>query len=141
MAATPQHGRQQPQQRPDGAHQPLGQRVAQKYLEQEEQSGEAGIDQPRPMGFIADRRLDPGLAQIEPALAGEEIAYLDEPHRVVGVEQGFRRAGPIDRDQLEADGEPGEQQQDGEARLTQGRGHRSARRIRRNAPQACPPTR
>jgi hypothetical protein len=42
------------------------------------------IDQPRPVHRHALRRVQPVLRQIEPALSGEQVAHLDEPHGVVG---------------------------------------------------------
>ena len=58
------------------------------------QPGKAGIDQARPMGVVAGRRVEADLVQIEPAAAGEEVAHLDEPHGVVAVEQALAHLGP-----------------------------------------------
>ena len=47
------HRRQQPQHRPDGAHQPLGDRGLGEQAEEPERAGEPGIDQPRPVRLVA----------------------------------------------------------------------------------------
>ena len=109
-------GRQQPHQRPPGAHQPL-RRLRLEGLEQQVEAREPGIDQPRPVRVVAGRRLNPRIVQVEPALPGEPGAHLDQPHGVVGVEQGLRRLPPVLQQQSERDDEPHQRHQDAEIRL------------------------
>ena len=55
-------------------------------------------------------------------MPAEPGAQLRKPHRIVGVEQGLAGLGPVLRQQLEHDEQPGETKQEREIRLAR-RGH------------------
>ncbi len=116
------HGGKQPQQRPPRAHQSLGVGLVGEQMEKSEQARQAGIDQPRPMHVDADRRLQPRLMQVVPAAqqarAVEPRTHLDQPHRVVGVEQRFRSLRPVQQEQHQRHHQPRQAEQSGEIRLT-----------------------
>ncbi len=73
------------QQRPQDRGDPLRPDRAGEAARQEDQAGDRRIDEARPV-----HRRRAGMAvldEIEPGLAGEEVAHLHEPHGVVGVGQ------------------------------------------------------
>jgi hypothetical protein len=118
MAAIPGDGRQQPEHRPPGAHQPLG-GLRLDPLEEQVKPGETGIDQPRPMRVIAGRRLHPRGVHVEPALAREPGPHLDQPHGVVGAEQGFGGLRPVLQQQAKRDQQPHQHHEGAEIRLAE----------------------
>ena len=62
----------------------------------EDDGGDRRIDQPRPMHDEAAFRPHPVLMQVEPALAGQQVADLDQPQQTVIVAAGigqFAKAG------------------------------------------------
>ena len=85
--------------------------------ENPQRAGEPGIDQARPVRLVAAGEAP--LREVVPALPGEPVAHLHEPHRVVGVEQGLRGHGPVLRHKLDHDEQPGEPKQEREVRLAQ----------------------
>ena len=110
------HGRQQPQHRPNRAHQPLGKGGGGELAEQPQHSGEPGIDQARPVGVIALGRAEPRFVQVEPTMAIDETAHLDKPHGVVHVGQSQRGLCPVVRQELRNDDEPCEAQKKRDAK-------------------------
>ena len=62
----------------------------------EDDGGDRRIDQPRPVHDEAAFRPHPVLMQVEPALAGQQVANLDQPQQAVIVAAGIgqlRKAG------------------------------------------------
>ena len=75
---------QQERRRPEDGRHPLGERLRQHHRAGPDQHRERQVDQPRPVHCHPVRRVQPVLHGIEPALAGEQVADLDEAHGVVG---------------------------------------------------------
>jgi hypothetical protein len=105
------HGRNEPQHRPDGPHQAFGGRVVGEAVEYQEKSGKAGIDQARPVRVIAGGRTETRFVQVEPAVAGQELAHLHEPHGVIRVVEGLRRLRPVKDNKLHRNDEPSESEE------------------------------
>ncbi|HET6195992.1 MAG TPA: hypothetical protein VFE12_09565 [Acetobacteraceae bacterium] len=78
-----QQRRAEQQGRPQYQRDRLGARRAQQRPQQQNETGQGSIDDSRPVHQHA-RRIEPILHQVEPALSGDEIAHLDQPHGVVG---------------------------------------------------------
>jgi hypothetical protein len=97
--------------------QPFGERAIDEGVENQKEAGEARVDQARPMGIVAQWRRQARLVQIEPALAGQERAHLDQPQRIVRVVHRDRRHRPILGHQLHQDQEPGQAKKENEVRL------------------------
>ena len=83
----PQHRHRQRQERGDAARQPFGPHRAHQWLECQDQRCDRQIDNPGPMHVKPDRRIEPILAQIKPALPSEQRAHLHQPHVIVGIAQ------------------------------------------------------
>ena len=75
---------QQQRHRPHRGGNALGQRRRHDPFACPDQRGERQVDQPRPVHRHAFGRCQPVLREVEPALPGEEVAHLDQPHGVVG---------------------------------------------------------
>jgi hypothetical protein len=74
------------------------------------------------MHVDAAQRLQPRLVQIVPAAQQprtvEPRTHLDQPHRVVGVEQHFDGLRPVHQEEHQRHHQPGQTEQSGEIRLT-----------------------
>ena len=82
VARHPDDAEQQSEQqpgRPHRQHQALRRRGWQRQLGGAQEDGDRQVDQPRPVLGRVQRVRD-----VEPALAGEQVADLHQPHGVVG---------------------------------------------------------
>jgi hypothetical protein len=109
------YGGEQPDKRPSGAHERLGEVGCCKGPESEKEAGKPSVDRARPMGVVAGRRVEANFVQVEPAAAGEEFAHVDQPHGVVAVEQAVTHLGPPLGKQKAPGCRPGHEEQDRES--------------------------
>ena len=89
--ADGEHRHQQQQQRHREGGGPLGIGHRHELREQPHQPRQRRIDQPRPVHQRALGRAHAVLKQVEPALPGEQVAHLHQPHHVVGIGKAPRR--------------------------------------------------
>ncbi len=71
--------------RPEVHRQEFGRGPPDEGLGEQDQPGDRQVDEARPVHQDAGRRREPRLEEIEPALAGQELADLDEAHRRIGI--------------------------------------------------------
>jgi hypothetical protein len=87
LACQPRYAgevQQQQRGRPDSCGHALRQLRWRDHRAGANEGGERQIDQPRPVHRHPVGRAQPVLGEIEPALAGEQVAHLHQPHGVVG---------------------------------------------------------
>ncbi len=94
-----EHRRRNPQQRPQETGGELRTRPAEQRLEEQDQAGDAAIDQARPVHERAHGRLQPRHARIVPAAAVGQVLHQGHAHGVVGVAQRVGQTRPVDQAQ------------------------------------------
>ena len=110
--AKAQHQREEGQQRRDRAGPAVGRPLLHEQAEQQHQPGDRQVYEARPVDVRPARRIEPVLAQVEPALPGQPVLHLQIAHIVVGIakrEPVYRLR--LDREIIDRDAEPGEEGQ------------------------------